>query len=145
MQRALELARQAYATEEVPIGAVIAHTKTHEIIAAEHNQIETLQDPTAHAELLAIRAATKRLHTKFLDGYSLYVTLEPCAMCAQAIAYARLDRLYFGALDPKGGGVEHGACIFHQPTCHHIPEIYGHIEEAACSALLKEFFEEKRV
>ena len=139
-----EALRQAQAaTGEVPIGAVIVDA-TGRILAATHNGVEAQRDPTAHAELLAIRAACAAQGNKFLEECDLYVTLEPCAMCAQAIAFARLRRVYFGAYDPKGGGVEHGARVFSQPTCHHRPEVYGGIREAECGALLVDFFRAKR-
>ena len=139
-----EALRQAHtATGEVPIGAVIVDAAGR-ILAATHNGVEAGRDPTAHAEMLAIRAACALLGNKFLEDCDLYVTLEPCAMCAQAIAFARLRRVYFGAYDPKGGGVEHGARVFSQPTCHHKPEVYGGIREADCAALLQDFFRAKR-
>ena len=142
MQRAIEQARAAAQAGEVPIGAVIV--KDGQIIASTHNLTETHNDPTAHAELLAIRVACKTLQTPRLVDCDLYVTLEPCAMCAQAIAFARIRRLYFGAPDAKGGGVEHGARIFSQPTCHHTPEIYGGMNESECGELLKDFFKARR-
>ncbi len=144
MQHALACARQAAKQGEVPVGAVIIHAETGDIIASTHNLTETNCDPTAHAELLAIRSACEKLGTPRLTMCDLYVTLEPCPMCAQAIAFSRLRRLYFGAYDDKGGGVEHGARIFHQPTCHHRPEVIGGLEETACIALLKRFFAERR-
>src|SRR4051812_1154669 len=119
MQRALAEARRAAALHEVPIGAVIV--RDGNIVAAAHNLTETDADPTAHAELLAIRAAAAALKSPRLTDCDLYVTLEPCAMCAGAISFARIRRLYFGAGDPKGGGVEHGGRFFRQPTCHHAP------------------------
>jgi tRNA(adenine34) deaminase len=142
MQSALEEARSASAHGEVPIGAVIV--QNNRVIASAHNLTETNSDPTAHAELLAIRAACEILKTPRLVDCDLYVTLEPCAMCAQAISFARIRRLYFGAYDEKGGGVEHGARIFSQATCHHKPEIYGGISESECGELLKGFFKERR-
>lgn len=142
MPLALEQARRAAKANEVPIGAVIM--QDGKIIASAHNLTETHNDPTAHAELLAIRAACDILKTPRLTDCDLYVTLEPCAMCAAAISFARIRRLYFGASDPKGGGVEHGARFFSQPTCHHRPEVYGGIAESECGELLKEFFKARR-
>lgn len=144
MHMAIERARTAAAQDEVPVGAVIVDSESGAIIASAHNMCEALTDPTAHAELLVVREASRKLRTTKLTQCDLYVTLEPCAMCAQAIAFARLRRVYFGAYDAKGGGVEHGARIFHQPTCHHKPEVIGGVEEAKCAELLKTFFEHKR-
>lgn len=144
MQLALERAKAAPEQGEVPIGAVITDAQSGAVIASAHNLTEALTDPTAHAELLVIREAARKLRTTHLTECDLYVTLEPCAMCAQAIAFARLRRVYFGAYDPKGGGVEHGARIFRQPTCHHRPEVIGGLEEARCGSLLTEFFAAKR-
>lgn len=144
MHMAIERARMAAAQDEVPVGAVIVDGKSGAIIASAHNMCEALTDPTAHAELLVIREASRKLRTTRLTQCDLYVTLEPCAMCAQAIAFARLRRVYFGAYDAKGGGVEHGARIFNQPTCHHRPEVIGGVEETKCAELLTQFFELKR-
>jgi tRNA(Arg) A34 adenosine deaminase TadA len=144
MALALAQARLAADREEVPVGAVMVDSATHQVIAATHNLTESKRDPTAHAEMLAIREACARLGQMRLVSCDLYVTLEPCAMCAAAMAHARIRRLYFGAYDPKGGGVEHGARIFHQPTCHHRPEVVGGMEESACGELLKVFFASKR-
>jgi tRNA(adenine34) deaminase len=143
MDLALDEARAAAALGEVPVGAVIVDA-AGAVVARAHNRVLLDRDPTAHAELLAIRAAARALESERLAGCDLYVTLEPCAMCAQAIAFARLRRVYFGAADPKGGGVLHGARIFEQPTCHHRPEVYDGIGEAEASRLLKEFFRERR-
>ena len=143
MQRALAQARQAGARGEVPIGAVIIGPDGA-ILAQESNRTEQLKDPTAHAEMLAIRAAAAQLGAPRLIDCDIYVTLEPCPMCAQAISFARLRRLYFGAADAKGGGVEHGPRIFAQATCHHRPELYGGIEENAAAALLRDFFKQRR-
>ena len=140
---ALEWAKKATEANEVPIGTVIVDA-SGKILAQAHNRVETDADPTAHAEMLAIRAACDTLGNKFLEDCDLYVTLEPCAMCAQAIAFARLRRVYFGAYDPKGGGVEHGARVFAQPTCHHRPEVIGGMMERECGMLLKDFFAGKR-
>ena len=142
IQLALDQARLALALDEVPIGAVIV--RGDEIIATGHNRIETTHDPSAHAEIVALREASTKLGTRHLTDCDLYVTLEPCPMCAQAISFARIRRLYFGAYDPKGGGVEHGPRIYEQPTCHHAPEIIGGIMEQECGDLLKSFFQEKR-
>ena len=143
MQRALNEARKAALAGEVPIGALVVDSKG-EVIASAHNLTETRRDPTAHAELIAIRAACELLDSPRLVDCDMYVTLEPCAMCATAISFARIRRLYFGARDEKGGGVEYGARIFSQSTCHHAPEIYGNINETECGEVLKNFFKEKR-
>ena len=144
MAQAIALAEAAAAQGEVPVGAVLVEGVSGEVLARAHNQIEALSDPTAHAELLAIRAAAARIGAKRLTGVDLYVTLEPCPMCAQAIAFARLRRLYFGAYDPKAGGVEHGPRIFAQPGCNHRPEVIGGLEERRCGALLQAFFRARR-
>jgi tRNA(adenine34) deaminase len=143
MSLAFDEAEAAGKRGEVPVGAVVVGTGGT-VIAASGNRVEELGDPTAHAEMLALREAAARLGQKQLDGCDFYVTLEPCPMCAAAIALARVRRLYFGAYDPKGGGVEHGARIFDQPTCHHRPEIYGGIDERRAAALLQAFFRERR-
>jgi tRNA(adenine34) deaminase len=142
MELALEQARLAATRGEVPVGAVLV--KDGAVLIAAGNRVEELNDPTAHAEIVAIRGAAQHLHSPRLDGVDLYVTLEPCAMCAQAIALARLRRVYFAAYDPKGGGVEHGAKVFDHPTCNHRPEIYGGLSESKASHILKEFFQAKR-
>ena len=144
MHRALAVARTAEAAGEVPVGAVLVDGKSGEILAEAHNLVETRHDPTAHAEMLAIRAAARRLGAKRLTEADLYVTLEPCPMCAQAIAFARLRRLYFGAYDPKAGGVDHGPRIFERPGCNHRPEIVGGLDEQRCAAALKGFFAARR-
>jgi tRNA(Arg) A34 adenosine deaminase TadA len=143
MERALAEARSAAERGEVPIGAVIVRADGA-LLAAAGNRTEADRDPTAHAEMLAIRAAASMLGAPRLVGCDLYVTLEPCPMCAQAISFARLRRVYYGASDPKGGGIEHGPRIFSQPTCHHRPEIYGGIAEGDAAALLQSFFRERR-
>jgi len=143
MARALAQARSAAERGEVPIGAVIVGPDG-EVLAEAGNRTEGDRDPTAHAELLAIRAAAARLGAPRLVECDLYVTLEPCPMCAQAISFARLRRLYYGAADPKGGGVEHGPRIFNQPTCHHRPEIYSGIAENEAAELLRAFFRGRR-
>ena len=144
MAQALEQAEAAAAAGEVPVGAVLVDAGSGTVLARDHNRVEALSDPTAHAEMLVIRAAAAALGMKRLTAADLYVTLEPCAMCAQAIALARLRRLYFGAYDPKGGGVEHGAEVFRQPTCHHRPEVVGGVEETRCGDLLRGFFQARR-
>ncbi len=143
MDLALEQARLAGARHEVPIGAVIV-APDGTVLAAEGNRTEELRDPTAHAELLAIRAAAAKLGAPRLVDCDLYVTLEPCPMCAQAISFARIRRLYYGAADPKGGGVDNGARIFAQSSCHHRPEVYSGIGESEAAALLRSFFSERR-
>ncbi|MBX9682382.1 MAG: nucleoside deaminase [Hyphomicrobium sp.] len=144
MDLALGDGRSAALRHEVPIGAVIIGP-AGAILARAGNRTRETNDPTAHAEILAIRAACATLGSERLMGCDLYVTLEPCPMCAAAISFARIRRLYFGAADPKGGGVEHGARIFNQPTCHHAPEVYGGIGDAAAARLLRDFFAERRV
>jgi tRNA(adenine34) deaminase len=144
MSLALAEAEAAAARGEVPVGAVLVDGATGAVLARSGNRVEELHDPTAHAEMLVIRAAAAAGQAKRLSGCDLYVTLEPCPMCAQAIAFARLRRLYFGAYDPKGGGVDHGPRIFEQPTCHHRPEVYGGIGETRAGELLKAFFQAKR-
>lgn len=144
MTRALEAARAAAGNGEVPVGAVLVHAPSGRVLAVAANRVEADCDPTAHAEMLAIREAARRMGEPRLVDCDLYVTLEPCAMCAQAIAHARIRRLVFGAYDPKGGGVEHGARVFAQPTCHHRPEVVGGVEETAAAALLRAFFAERR-
>ena len=142
MKLALEVAERAAARGEVPVGAAIV--QDGKLLVRAGNRVEADNDPTAHAEILAIRAAAGILGTPRLAGCDLYVTLEPCAMCAAAISMARIRRLYFGAYDPKGGGVENGPRFFGQPTCHHAPDVYGGIAESECGELLKEFFRELR-
>jgi tRNA(adenine34) deaminase len=142
MQKAIEQAQIAQSRGDVPIGAVIV--LDNNIIAAAGNEIVQNNDPTAHAEMNALRQAAKILGSARLVECDLYVTLEPCPMCAQAITFARIRRLYYGAYDPKGGGVDHGPHIFEQKTCNHKPEVFGGIQESECASLLKTFFEEKR-
>ena len=143
MTRALEAAREAAAAGEVPVGAALVCEGR--IVAAAGNAPRTLHDPTAHAEMRVIRKAAAALGRERLDGCDLYVTLEPCAMCAGAIAHARIARLYYAASDPKGGAVEHGARFFGQPTCHHRPEVYSGIGQAPAAALLRDFFAARRM
>jgi tRNA(Arg) A34 adenosine deaminase TadA len=142
MRRALDLAREAAAAGEVPVGAVV--TTGEEIVAEARNAMRGSSDPTAHAEMVAIRAAAAKLGTSRLDDCTLWVTLEPCAMCAAALALARMKALRFAADDPKGGGVVHGARIFTQATCHHRPDVLGGIGEDESAALLRSFFAERR-
>ena len=144
MDLAMAEAEAAAGRGEVPVGAVVVDGRTGAVLARAGNEVEARHDPTAHAEMLAIRKAAARSGTARLADCDIYVTLEPCAMCAQAIAFARLRRLYFGAADPKGGGVEHGARIFQQPTCHHRPEVIGGIQESRAGELLRRFFKERR-
>ena len=142
MRRALVLARQGADAGEVPVGAVIM--KDGEVVAEAANAPRRLQDPTAHAEMIAIRRAAAAIGNDRLDGCDLWVTLEPCAMCAGAIAHARIARLYFAADDPKGGAVEYGPRLFSQPTIHHRPEIFGGIAANEAAAMLRTFFAERR-
>lgn len=144
MKQALSLARKGFEQGEVPVGAVIIDSKTDTLIASAHNLVETNYNPTAHAEILVIAQASEKLGTTKLIDCDLYVTLEPCPMCAQAIAFARIRRLYFGAYDTKGGGVVHGPCIFSSTSCHHQPEWYGGICEEESRQLLQDFFRQRR-
>lgn len=139
---AFAAARAAAAEGEVPVGAVIMREGI--VLAVAGNRPRKRRDPTAHAEILAIRAASGVLQDERLTGCDLYVTLEPCPMCAGAISIARIRRLYYAAADPKGGGVEHGARVFNQPTCHHAPEVYGGFRETEAAALLQDFFQDRR-
>jgi tRNA(adenine34) deaminase len=142
MSLALDEARAAAASGEVPVGCVIVRGGV--VIARAGNRTLTDRDPTAHCEMVAIRAAAVALGSERLTDCDLYVTLEPCTMCAAAIAFARIRRLYYGASDPKGGAVEHGVRFFDAPTCHHLPEVYGGIAEAEAAALLQGFFRARR-
>ena len=142
MRLALDAAADAAARGEVPVGAVV--TQGTEIVAVAANRMRAIGDPTAHAEMEAIRTALGLLGTGRLDGCDLWVTLEPCAMCAGAIAHARLDRLYYGAADEKAGAVAHGPCFFTQPTCHHRPEVYAGLGEGEAAAMLRGFFAARR-
>lgn len=144
MDLALEEARLAAGRGEVPVGAVLVDGVSGAVIARAGNETRQASDPTAHAEMLAIRRAAAIVGNERLSGCDLYVTLEPCPMCAGAISFARLRRLYYGAEDPKGGGVAHGPRVFAQPTCHHRPEVYGGIGEAAAAELLRGFFAARR-
>jgi tRNA(adenine34) deaminase len=143
VQHLLTLAKHAAARGEVPIAACVLDAQGN-VLSEATNEVEAQQNATAHAELIAIQKACAARGEKYLTDCTLVVTLEPCAMCAQAIAHAKIGKLIFGAYDAKGGGVEHGARIFSQPTCHHTPEIIGGVMEAECAALLKEFFRLKR-
>jgi tRNA(adenine34) deaminase len=143
MAQALAEARAAGARGEVPVGAVIVDAHGH-VLAASGNRTRELNDPSAHAEILAIRAACATIGSERLTGCDLHVTLEPCPMCAGAISFARLSRLYYGAPDPKGGGVDHGARVFGHSTCHHAPEVYGGIGETQAGLLLRDFFGARR-
>ena len=142
MDLAIEEARAAQAAGEVPVGCVLVRDGA--IVARAGNRTVRERDPTAHAEMVALRAAAAAIGSERLTHCDLYVTLEPCAMCAGALSFARVRRLYYGAADPKGGAVESGVRFFASPTCHHRPEVYGGIGEAEASVLLKEFFKERR-
>ena len=142
MSLALDEARAAGAWGEVPVGCVIVRDGV--VVARAGNRTLADRDPTAHAEIIAIRAAAASLGSERLEGCDLYVTLEPCAMCAGAVAFARIRRLYYGAADPKGGAVDNGVKFFASPSCHHRPEVYGGLAEAEAGGLLKAFFRERR-
>ena len=142
MDMALEEARAAQARGEVPVGCVIV--RGSEVIVRSGNRTMADRDPTAHAELLALRAAANSIGSERLTSCDLYVTLEPCAMCAAAMSFARIRRLYYGAADPKGGAVDNGVLFFAQPSCHHRPEVYGGVSESDASLLLKDFFAARR-
>jgi len=144
MRLALDLAAACAAASEVPVAAVVTLTGTTTVIATSANAMRTLHDPTAHAEILALRAAAAARATSRLDDCDLWVTLEPCAMCAGAIALARIARLYIAAPDPKGGAVHHGPRLFAQPTCHHRPEVHDGIGETEAAAQLRAFFADRR-
>lgn len=144
MEQAIALARTASESNEVPVGAVIVDEASGKVVASTHNETIRRGDPTAHAEMLAIREACAALGTSHLTGCTLYVTLEPCAMCAQAIAFSRISKLVYAASDAKGGAVEHGPTLFQQPTCHHRPEIISGIGADEASILLKAFFQARR-
>jgi tRNA(Arg) A34 adenosine deaminase TadA len=143
MQRAIAEARAAMARDEVPVGAALV-AADGVLLASDGNRTRELSDPTAHAEMLVLRAACRDVGEQRLAGASLYVTLEPCPMCASAISLARIRRLYWGASDPKGGGVESGPRIFSHATCHHVPELYGGLCASEAASLLKAFFSERR-
>ena len=144
MQIALDLAQTAAAEDEIPIGAVVVNSQTNEIVAGAHNLTQHKLDSTAHAEILAIQKACAKLGTNRLRGMNLYVTLEPCTMCAAAISFARIENLYIGTLDKKGGGVINGVRFYDSPSCNHRPHVeYGFLQEE-CSQILKDFFRAKR-
>jgi tRNA(adenine34) deaminase len=143
MTSLIAIAKVAAEAGEVPIAAAIVGPDGV-AVATFHNEVEQRRDATAHAELLAIQMASRKLGRKYLEDYTLIVTLEPCAMCAQAASLVKIKKIIFGAYDVKGGGVEHGPRVFAQPTCHHAPEVIGGVEEDACSRLLTEFFKTKR-
>lgn len=144
MKKALELAKQSALQDEVPIGCVIVNPETDEIIAATHNLSQHSEDSTAHAEIKAIQQACQKLKTNRLRGMDMYVTLEPCTMCAAAISFARIENLYFGAADTKGGAVISGVKFYDQPTCHHRPQVHFGLLQEECSQILKDFFKTKR-
>ncbi|AUG54901.1 tRNA-specific adenosine deaminase [Thalassospira marina] len=144
MDLAMQEARAAAARGEVPVGAVVVDGETGEVLASAGNLTEANNDPSAHAEILAIRAAAAKRGAPRLPGCDLYVTLEPCPMCATAISFARIRRVYFGAYDPKGGGVDHGPRIYQSSSCHHQPDVYGGIGETEAADLLREFFAARR-
>lgn len=144
MQMALAEAQNAYDRGEVPVGALLVEVTTGQVLSLTSNRVEELQDPTAHAELLAVRLATVLGGNKRLHMCDLFVTLEPCAMCAGALALAHIRRIVFGAYDPKGGAIEHGVKLFDQPTTHHTPEIIGGVMEQQCGHILKKFFRKRR-
>lgn len=144
MSRALEAAIEAAERGEVPVGAVIVHGPTDKVISVASNRVLELKDPTAHAEIQAIREACTKVNSERLVDCDIYVTLEPCPMCAQAISFARVRRLYYAAADEKGGGVDHGAIVFNAKSCHHKPEVYGDIMAAPATKILKDFFKERR-
>lgn len=145
MRKALEEAKKAAARNEVPVGAVLVDSDSGEIVAAAGNRTIELADPTAHAEILVIREHCAKLGVQRLPGYDLYVSLEPCTMCAAAIGFARIRKVVMGALDQKGGGVLHGARFYEQPTCHHRPQIVSGILEQECGQVLKAFFQARRL
>ncbi len=144
MNEAYTQAVLAFEKDEVPVGVVIVHHERDEIVLKVHNQMRVRSDPTAHAEMIAIQTLSQTLNSERLDAYDIYVTLEPCAMCAAAISYARFNALYFGAYDIKSGGVEHGAKFFEQKTCHHRPTVFGGILAKKNRVLIQKFFEQKR-
>lgn len=144
MRAALEEANKAAARDEVPIGAVLVHAETGEVIAADGNRTRELSDPSAHAEMLVIRSACQIKSKQRVPNYNLYVTLEPCTMCAGAISFGRINRIIFGASDPKGGGVIHGAKFYEQPTCHHRPKVVHGLMAQECGDILRDFFKSKR-
>jgi len=141
---AIEEAEKAFAENEVPVGAVVVDYEKNEVIALAHNRMAQDQNPTHHAEMNAIAAACEKMGNERLTQCDIYVSLEPCPMCASAIAFARFRKVTFGAYDPKSGGVEHGPRIFDHDSCHHTPEVIGGVEEAACADVMRRFFADKR-
>ena len=141
---ALDLAKKAAENKETPVAAVIFNTKTKEVLCSASNLVVTKSDPTAHAEVLAVRQAGHLMNNYNLSGFSIFSTLEPCAMCACAISWAKLDKVYFGAYDPKSGAVEHGPRIYSCATCHHKPEVFGGFHEQECQELMTAFFKQLR-
>ena len=144
MALALLEATKAASRGEVPVGAVVVLRETGKIIAKAGNRVEAWKDATAHAEMLALKEASLKLNLLRLENCDLYVTLEPCTMCAAAISHSRIGRVFFGAYDPKGGGIDHGARFYEKDTCHHKPDVVGGLREAECATLLKEFFAKLR-
>ena len=142
---ALQKAKEAFDADEIPVGAVVFHSDTFEIVSCAHNETECKNDPSAHAEIVAIRGACEKLQVKQLVGYSIFTTLEPCVMCAGAIGWARLDHVYFGASDPKTGAVDQGAQVFIHPQTHHKPNVVRGIRSEECGALMTKFFKNKRL
>ena len=141
---ALEQAAKAFQKGEVPVGAVIFNTQTKEILCSSHNLVVSTNDPSAHAEILALRKSGELLCNYNLSGYSLFVTLEPCAMCAGALSWAKIDKVYFGAYDIKSGAIEHGPRLYQSANCHHKPEVFGGFHEKECQKLMTQFFERLR-
>ena len=144
IQTALEQAKKAFDLGETPVGAVVFNTKTKEILCSAHNLVVAQNDPTAHAEILAIRQAGQILKNENLSGYSVFTTLEPCVMCAGALSWSKLDNVYFGAYDTKSGAIENGPCLYSCATCHHKPNVFGGFQEEKCLALVSDFFKNLR-
>ena len=144
IELALKQAKKAFQKNEVPVGAVIFNSKTKEILCYSHNLVISNNDPSAHAEILALRQAGELLHNYNLSGYSIFVTLEPCSMCAGALSWAKIDKVYFGAYDVKSGAIEHGPCLYQCATIHHKPEVFGGFHEQECQQLMMQFFERLR-
>lgn len=140
----LKMAKEAFDAKETPVGAVIFNTKTSEILCCAHNEVILQNDPTAHAEVLAVRKAGQLLGSPNLTGYSIFATVEPCAMCATAISWGQLDKVFFGAYDTKSGAIEHGVRVYESPTCHHKPDVIGGIHEKECADLMSAFFKKIR-
>ncbi|MBE6449996.1 MAG: nucleoside deaminase [Alphaproteobacteria bacterium] len=144
IQLALEQAKEAFQKDEVPVGAVIFNSKTKDVLCVSHNLVVSTNDPSAHAEILALRQAGELLCNYNLSGYSLFVTLEPCVMCAGALSWAKVDAVYFGAYDVKSGAIENGPCLYQCTSCHHKPEVFGGFHEKECQKLMTDFFERLR-